>query len=136
MDHNVITNLGGVYSFLSDKYDTPIVYDGIEYQNVYSAYLIQNFAKEEDRKKLADIYFEDLEYFVANETYELRPQNELDTLLPHIIKELNSIKFSNPSLAKKLIETSDATIIYNTPEYDLGKILMDIRTQLKEGYHE
>ena len=130
-NHNIITDLNGIYSFLSDTYKTNILYDGLECRSVYDAYLIQHFAKEEDRKEITNISTEELEDYIANETYELRSQDELDTLLPHIAKELNAIKFSDPSLAKKLIETSDATIIYKTPEYDLGEILMDIRSQLK-----
>lgn len=130
-NHNIITDLDGIYSFLSDTYKTNILYDGLECNSVYDAYLIQHFANEEDRKEIVNSSTEEIEDYIANESYELRPQNELDALLPYIAKELNTIKFSDPSLAKKLIETSDATIIYKTPEYNLGEILMDIRSQLK-----
>jgi len=134
-NHNVISDLNGIYSFLSDKYESTIVYEGIEYPSVYNAYIIQFFNNIEDRKELANKTIDEIENYIDNETYELRPNAELYSLPRIIAKELNAIKFSDPSLAKKLIETSDTIIESKNQYYDLGKILMEIRDQLKEGFN-
>lgn len=134
-NHNVISDLNGIYSFLSDKYESTIVYEGIEYPSVYNAYIIQFFNNIEDRKELANKTIDEIENYIDNETYELRPNTELYSLPRIIAKELNAIKFSDPSLAKKLIETSDTIIESKNQYYDLGKILMEIREQLKEGFN-
>ena len=138
----------GEYAFLSLKAKCPIEIDGIEYQNLTSAWLAQA-VPEENRHK-----------YVGLNAHQAR---RLFNQLPHrkdwserrteALRCACEAKFrQNPTLASKLLATGNRPILYDTTgSHDnelgrctcdgcqnqeaknlYGKILMDVRNKLKE----
>ena len=138
----------GEYAFLSMKAKCPIEIDGIEYQNLTSAWLAQA-VPEENRYE-----FVGLNAHQARRLFNQLPHREdWSERRTEALRCACEAKFrQNPALVSKLLATANRPIIYDTTgshdnelgrcacpgcqnqeaENLYGKILMDVRYKLKE----
>ena len=135
----------GEYSFLSNFYEAPVAYGGLTYPTSESAYQAQKTLSDEERVKFTSIPPGKAKRFGNKVT--LRPDwNEVKLGL---MEEIVRAKFTqNPDIAERLLTTGDREIVEGTVWHDvywgidlatgqgenhLGKILMQIRWELKKG---
>lgn len=129
------------YYFLSNFYEAPITYEGIQYCNNEAAFQAQKVLCNEIKKE-----FSNLNPSMAKckgRKVELR--NDWEEVKFHIMHDIVKCKFSqNEDLKNKLLSTGDeyleegntwgdqiwGTVNGKGKNY-LGKILMDVREELK-----
>jgi len=151
----IIGRFRGPYKFLSNFAESPIEFEGRKYDTVEHAYQERKTLDEERRKKIrnADGPMKAANLGRADET-EVRDGWVEDDIKAEVMRKLVKEKFKqNPELAEKLIATGDAVLIEGNywhdnyfgmctckeckdiikPRNELGKILMDVRKQLKNG---
>ena len=145
----VIDDFRGEYRFLSNFYKSPLEYMGLVYPCAENAFQAAKCTDDESRIK----------YTVQNNPVRAKmmgkkeklPDN-WDELSVRVMEQILRAKFSDPGLAQKLISTGEAEIVEGNKWHDnkwgkctcekcrnksslnrLGKILMKIREELKEG---
>lgn len=140
---DVVKEFTGIYDFLSNFYRAKVTYEGITYPTAEHAYQAAKSTNMEIKKDIANIPSPSgaKKY---GKTIEIRKDWEFVKL--KIMYEIVSIKFENPDLAKKLLDTGDAIIEEGNNWYDtywgiylptgkgennLGKILMTVRKNIK-----
>lgn len=135
-----IDNFKGEYYFLSNFYESPVIYDGIVYRNNEAAFQAQKSLSIEKRKEFSQLS--------PNEAKRLGRRiflrRDWERVKENIMLEIVRAKFNqNPTLAKALIDTKDFYLeegnnwgdrIWGTVngegENRLGKILMKVRDEL------
>ncbi|WP_078598622.1 NADAR family protein [Evansella clarkii] len=138
-NQNNITEFNGEYHFLSNFYESPIVYNGIKYRNAEAAFQAQ---KQPERAH-------EFSPLPPNEAKRLGRRVKLRADWDHvkigIMRDIVTAKFErNPYLKDRLLATGDATLIEGNwwndrfwgvcngeGRNELGKILMELRTKLK-----
>lgn len=138
-----ITSFKGNYDFLSNFYEASVVYDGLTYGNNEAAYQAQKCCTIEER-----IPFTQYRSGQAKrEGRKVKLRSDWEEVKVSLMKEIVRAKFTqNPDLSNKLLMTGDRMIIEGNTWHDvfwgvdiktgvgenhLGKILMDIREELK-----
>lgn len=139
---NSINRFRGDYFFLSNFAPCKIIYNGKRYRTVEHAF---------QAAKCLDETEQDIFKFVETpaeakhwgRTVQLRP--DWETVKINIMKELLEQKFKNPTYKKQLLATGECMLIEGNNHKDtfwgvcngegknvLGKLLMDIRKELRE----
>lgn len=133
-------------SFLSNMYETPITYDGIEYGSVEAAFQAQKYALgTKDRRKKQQAFatkWRDNPKGAKGAGARIRSfdEEEWEGRKVDVMRDLLNIKFSNPVLREMLENTGSAELIEGNDWGDtfwgvckgkgantLGRLLMEIR---------
>lgn len=136
----VIDTFSGKYDFLSNFYPCKIKYEGVEFPSVEHAFQAMKTMNRTRRNEIAQMSTAG-QAKRAGRGVILR--DDWESVKDKIMYDLNKLKFQNPELAKKLLETGDRELIEGNTwgddywgmvgdvgENKLGKILMRIRTEL------
>lgn len=145
-----ITNFRDEYAFLSNFYQCYIIYEGLVYPTVEHAYVASKTFDMNFRFRVLEIPSERAGAVKRlGRTIELRPNWE--KVKVKIMQELLSKKFNQPVFKNLLLNTYPKKIIEGNLWHDnfwgicqcdkcssngkntLGKLLMDIREELKNG---
>ncbi len=135
----------GEFSFLSNFYEAPVTYGGLTYPTGESAYQAQKTLSEEEREKFTTVPPGKAKRLGNKVTL----RQDWDEVKLGLMEEIVRAKFSqHPDLAERLLATQDREIVEGTVWHDiywgidlttgqgenhLGKILMQIRGELKNG---
>jgi ribA/ribD-fused uncharacterized protein len=131
----------GKYAFLSNFYEIPVEYDGRIYANSEGAFHSMKCLDIKSREKFKNL--NPSEAKKLGRSVVLR--SDWDSVKDSIMKEIIRAKFEqNEEIGKLLIETGNTVLIEGnwwgdrywgvcngTGQNKLGKILMEIRTELK-----
>lgn len=139
----------GKFHFLSNFYNYPFIYDGIMYQTSEAAFQAQKCKLDRDKLKYSNIT--DPKKAKAMGRREELP-NDWDERCYGIMKSVIQAKFSDPILKQLLLDTNDRYLEEVNYWHDnrwgrctcdkcknktgqnwLGKILMEVREELKTG---
>lgn len=136
----MINYFKGEYEFLSNAYSMPVLYNGVWYANAEAAFQAQKCASAELRHLFAD-----LDAVTAKKLgREMKLRDDWDDVKDGIMKEIIKSKFEDEDLRDKLLDTGDDEIVMYTKkdvywgvvdgegENRLGKILMDVRSELAD----
>ena len=138
----VIDSFRGKYFFLSNFYESPVIYEGITYLNNEAAFQAQKTLTNKER--LAFAMLNPSQAKKLGRSVSLRP--DWEDIKVDIMYNICKAKFTqNETLKTKLLKTGDATLIEGNTwgdkiwgqvngvgENNLGKILMRIREELKD----
>ena len=138
----VIDSFKGKYFFLSNFYESPVIYEGITYLNNEAAFQAQKTLTNKER--LAFSMLNPSQAKKLGRSVSLRP--DWEDIKIDIMYNICKAKFTqNETLKTKLLKTGDATLIEGNTwgdkiwgqvngvgENNLGKILMRIREELKD----
>lgn len=149
---NVVKGFFGPYRFLSNFHSAPVVFEGIRYPSSENAYQAAKSLDPDVRKMFVD-YIDPLTEKKVDVTpsqskkmgREINCRSDWDQVKYKIMFEIVMDKFNrNPELAEMLMETGDRYLEETNNWGDtcwgvcngvgtnwLGKILMDVRNQLK-----
>ena len=138
-----ISSFTGKYEFLSNFYPCFVTYDGQEYGSAERAFQAAKTLDKNERKQFV-LCATNAEAKRRGRHVKLRPAWE--TIKYDVMYEILKSKFSAPRLAVMLLNTGDAYLeegnnhgdrIWGTVKgvgnNSLGKLLMEIRKELKEG---
>lgn len=132
----------GEYDFLSNFYESPVMYDGRLYANSEGAFHSMKSLDPSVRNK-----FKDLNPSLAKKLgRSVVLRSDWDEVKDGIMKEIVKAKFvQNKDLTKKLLATGDAELIEGnwwgdrywgvcegTGKNMLGKILMEVRNEIND----
>lgn len=140
----VIDRFVGEYAFLSNFFEIPAYYSGILYQNSEAAFQAQKTLDPKEREKFSTMNPSEAKR--AGRDVVLR--DDWEHVKDGIMFDIVLSKFvSNPVLKKLLLDTGDEELIEGNTWNDtywgvyngkgqnhLGKILMKVRSLLKEAY--
>jgi ribA/ribD-fused uncharacterized protein len=143
----MIDNFQGNYMFLSNFYMHDIEYEGITYPSSEHAYQAAKTTNVDVRRTIAGLATAGMAKKHGRKV-NLRP--DWDSVKDGVMEDILKIKFSNPILRQKLLDTGDEELIEGnwwgdrywgmvkpTPQSQwegknmLGKTLMKIRDSLK-----
>ena len=138
----VIDSFKGKYFFLSNFYESPVIYEGITYLNNEAAFQAQKTLTNKER--LAFSMLNPSQAKKLGRSVSLRP--DWEDIKIDIMYNICKAKFTqNETLKTNLLKTGDATLIEGNTwgdkiwgqvngvgENNLGKILMRIREELKD----
>ena len=132
-----IDSFDGQYAFLSNFYDSPITYEGINYPTVEHAFQAAKSMDSSVRKTIANM---DTPGKAKRAGRKVELRSDWETVKFDVMKELVTLKFQIPELREKLKATGDAELIEGNTRKDtcwgvcngkgadnLGKILMEVR---------
>jgi ribA/ribD-fused uncharacterized protein len=140
----------GVFSFLSNFYESPIEYEGISYPTVEHAFQAAKTQNFETRQHIAKMPGPSEAKAAGNRNGILKDFNPVEWELRKdgVMEELLRIKFQNPKFKNLLVQTGGAKLIegntwgdtywgvdLNTGEgaNKLGVILEGIRSEIAEA---
>jgi ribA/ribD-fused uncharacterized protein len=136
-----IQHFRGQHYFLSNFYSAPVVYNGVRYENNEAAFQAQ---KQPERA-------EEFSLLPPNEAKRLgrrvKLRSDWESIKQSIMRGIVRAKFSqNEDLREKLLKTGNAELIegnhwgdtywgvcHGTGRNELGKILMQVRSELTEN---
>ena len=138
----MINNFKGRYSFLNTFSESNFYYDGLLFHNAECAFQSAKCRFEKDKRMFC--HMSPREAKNVGNRVSLRPG--WDNMKYQIMKDINYCKFSqNPDLKRKLLKTGNEYLEFannhGNSEWGtingvgrnwLGKILMEIREELKE----
>lgn len=141
--HDIIDRFDGDYRFLSNFHNCPVEYQGITYANSEAAFQAAKCTSDAEKMRFARMSPGTAKH--EGRHVQLRPDWEevKDTVMLEIVRA----KFTqNQGLAEKLLDTGDAELIegnywkdfywgvcYGKGQNKLGKILMQVRREIREG---
>lgn len=138
-----IMTFSGKYAFLSNFFPSNIIVCGVAYPTVEHAFQAHKTLSQKERKAIATLPTPGRAKR-AGRALELR--SDWDEVKIPVMKTLLEKKFENPVLAERLLATGNATIMESNHWGDifwgvsggtglnhLGKLLMEIRDDLKKG---
>lgn len=145
----MITSFDGKYSFLSNFYAAQTLYNGILYPTSEHAYQAAKAIEDSDKKKILMCATPDESKHLGR---KIKIREDWDNIKDQVMYEIVKAKFSNPFLAKKLINTGDKILCEGNYWHDnywgacncpnckllprknmLGQILMRVREELKNN---
>ncbi len=141
----------GEYFFLSNFYETPIIYDGIRYENNEAAFQAQKVKPKPGKKDNPRLEFSHLNPSEAKKRGRSVPlRKDWEDVKVSIMEEIVLAKFEqNDDLREKLLSTGDAYleegnnwgdrvwgVVNGQGANNLGKILMRVRDLLREKEKE
>lgn len=130
------------YYFLSNFYESSMVYDGIPYQNAEAAFQAQKCATKADRHAFSNLNATEAKKL--GRQVSLRP--DWEDIKVNVMRDVVRTKFSeNPELSQKLLATSGEYLeegntwgdrVWGTVNGSganlLGQILMEARKELEK----
>lgn len=136
-----ISGFNGQWRFLSNFYETPITYEGVTYPSVENAYQAAKTISQEERLAFRNITSKQAKSLGR----KVKIREDWEKLKIKVMRDLIYEKFTrNRKLYSALVLTGDSYIeetnwwgdkfwgvCKGEGENNLGKILMDIRGQLK-----
>lgn len=136
------------YRFLSNFYPSVIEYEGHTYKSVEHAYQAAKAVREVDRVQIENA---DTPGRAKSMGRKIKNKPEWNSIKDDVMLELVSIKFRDPDLAKKLLDTGNAELIEGNTWGDvywgmvfdpvletwvgrnkLGQALMKVRANLRD----
>ena len=145
-EQNKIETFSGEFHFLSNFHPAPILFSGVAYRTTEHAYQAQKTVNDNTRMNISILQTpgEAKQY---GKTVSLRP--DWDEIKLEIMEAVVRAKFTqNPLLKEKLLATDDMEleegnlwgdtywgVCNGEGENHLGKILMEIRTDLNTTIH-
>lgn len=140
----MINKFVGEYAFLSNFFEIPIYYSGILYQNSEAAFQAQKTLDPEERKKFSTLSSNE----AKKKGRHVALRDDWEQVKDDIMFDIVLSKFaSNPVLKNLLLNTNNEELIEGNTwndtywgvcngegENHLGKILMKVRSLLKEAY--
>ena len=146
---NIIDKFKGEYFFLSNFANAPVSYKGITYKNNEAAFQAQKVLSLSEQQKFASLP----PNLAKREGRRVKLRPDWELIKKQVMYEIVKAKFEqNPGLRKMLLNTGDAILIEGNTWHDntwgvchcikcqdkmaynkLGKILMRVRKELKEG---
>ena len=140
-DPNIINEFSGSYRFLSNFWSCYISYEGVDYPSVENAYQAAKCAALADRVRFQHITASEAKKL--GRLIQMRP--DWNDVRVQIMTDLVRQKFSDPSLAAKLLETGDIELqegnwwgdvfwgtVNGVGQNVLGNILMKVRKELRD----
>ena len=138
-----ITDFREKYFFLSNFYNSPVTYDGLTYMNSEAAFQAQKCITLAGKQRFTNLGPSEAKK-LGRQVY-LR--SDWEQVKVHMMYDIVLAKFKqNPSLAEQLIATDDSYLeegnnwgdktwgtVNGVGENHLGKILMRVRDELKNG---
>ncbi len=149
----MINSFRDEYYFLSNFYEIPVTYDGITYKNNEAAFQAQKTCSAYQISKGEKPYSDERLLFKELNASEAKKLGRKISLRPDwekvkipIMRDIVYAKFTqNPELGEKLINTDDEYLeegntwgdriwgtVNGSGANNLGRILMEIREQLKD----
>lgn len=141
---NVIADFDGAYEFLSNFYEVPIVYNGIQYSSSEAAFQAAKTLDTAERESISKLTPDD----AKRAGYRLNLRNDWENVKVSIMEEVLRAKFTqNPDLLQKLLATGKALLVEGNDWHDtfwgfdvnigygvnmLGQLLMKIRADHQE----
>ena len=135
----------GKFGFLSNLFKTPITFEGKEFPTSEHAYQSGKFANEETREWVMKAHAPHLVAIVAHGLFKWDVVKSWSKMRFERMEKILFIKFSDPELKKKLLNTNNAILIENstmdniwgtgpkgTGKNMLGKLLMKVRKEIQE----
>jgi ribA/ribD-fused uncharacterized protein len=132
-----IVEFKGKHRWLSNFSDAKVSYEGVEYPTVEHAYQASKTLVADERR---DICAQPTPVLAKKRGRKVTMREDWDQVKIPIMEDLLSQKFSDPVLAKKLVETGDSQLVEGNwwgdvfwgvcrgeGQNNLGKILMKIR---------
>jgi len=132
----MISSFRGKYNFLSNFYECMLHYNGLRFCSLEAAYQASKLENEEDRVYFSTLSAKDSKKEIKK--YKIR--KDWNKVKFSIMANLLCIKFSNPILKNKLLDTGDEELIEGNNWGDtvwgvcngegdnmLGKLLMKTR---------
>ena len=140
----MVTSFEGKYRFLSNFYECGIRYEGRTFYNVEAAY---QSAKKDD-PKYKDRLSSTVDPVIAKKIGRNQQGRDWPTKSLDIMLELLRLKFNEPTLKQKLLDTKSEVLIegnwwgdtfwgqcpLGTGENHLGILLMQVRKELREEF--
>lgn len=137
----MISSFRNEYYFLSNFYQAPITYGGIQYQNNEAAFQAQKVLCDETKKEFCNLS----PNLAKRKGRKVQLRDDWEEVKFNIMHDIVKCKFSqNKDLRDKLLSTGDEYLeegnnwgdrIWGTVngkgKNHLGKILMDVREELK-----
>lgn len=134
-----IKSFRGMYGFLSNMHNCPVIYDGIEYTSSEAAFQAQKTKDIDERVKISSMSGSDSKRYIR--TIPIR--EDWDDVRLSVMEDVCRAKFDqNPSLKEMLLYTDGQELIEgntwgdrywgvyrNDGENHLGKILMKLREE-------
>ena len=141
---NAITAFSGDYFFLSNFYNTWLLYDGFLYPSSEAAFQAQKSLDPEVKRKFMSLSPSSAKSLGKR----VKLREDWEQVKGDIMYSILKVKFSNPDLQKKLLDTGDRElfegntwndkcwgVVSNGREYigdnKLGNILMRIREEMR-----
>lgn len=128
--------------FLSNFYESPVKFEGLEYKSVEAAFQSAKTTRVEERMRFT--YMDPSEAKQTGRRIYLR--KDWEKVKDNVMYECLKDKFSNPDLRAKLLATGDEELVEGNTWGDqywgvcngvgknmLGKLLMKIRKEIKDG---
>lgn len=131
------------YSFLSNSYDAPVMYNGLVYPNNEAAFWAQKCENTTDKENFTSMDPDE----ARSKGQVVKPREDWENIKLSVMKDIVRAKFSqNSDIAKKLLSTGNANLVAENDWNDtffgtvsgqgqnyLGKILMDVRKELLDA---
>lgn len=129
-----IESYTGPYDFLSVRYPSPIVVDGIRYPTVEHAYYAQMVTDDSRRRAIARTTSSFSTVALLASRSITRPF--WYSMRQRVVEDLLRLKFEIKDLREKMLNTGDAVLegrVIDTG-VDSNKIMMQLREELREIY--
>ncbi len=140
----MIEEFRGEYRWLSNFHLVNIHYQGIDYPSTEHAYQAAKTLELEDKIYISHSVKTPGEAKKIGMTLDLR--EDWDEIKLKVMEDITRLKFKNPELRQKLLDTGDQELVEGNTWNDvfwgvcrgvgqnhLGKILMRIRSEIKES---
>ena len=138
---NAITDFEGEYEFLSNFYETPVLYDGVKYGSSEAAFQAAKSLDPAERESIARLSPSE----AKRAGYRVKLRSDWESVKVSIMEEVLRAKFTqNPELMEKLLATGKALLVEGNTWRDtfwgfdvnlgygvnmLGQILMRLRAE-------
>lgn len=136
----MITEFRGKYAFLAISYPCPVEYDGVCYPCAETAFYAARCAYKTDRKRFLTLTGSEARKLSSG----LTARNGWSDQKLSVLRDLLRVKFSEPLLQRRLLQTGTEELRYENP-YDtylgvtegkganhLGRILTEIRSDFRK----
>ncbi len=140
---NVISSFDGDYDFLSNFHIKPMFYNNRWWNSLEHAYQASKTFNSNEQEKIQNAKSPGVAKRLGS---KVTLQSDWDSIKLDRMRELLVIKFSNPELKQKLLETGNAKLIEGNSWKDtfwgmcngrgenwLGKLLMEVRQDLLDN---
>ena len=137
----MINSFSGGYSFLSNFYPCKIEYDGVTYPTSEHAFQASKTHDIDERRAIARVSGAGRAKKMGR---KLKLRNDWENVRIGIMGQILRIKFSDPDLRRRLLETDSEELIEGNTwgdqfwgvcddvgENNLGKLLMKIRGEIR-----
>ena len=147
LPHRPFTSRGfqDEFRFLSNFYERPIEYQGVFYRCAEAAYQASKFSEEDYQRKFENLDGAQSKRLGKSAHWSFR--KDWEQIKVSVMKEILKAKFQDKFLALLLLSTDGIDLVevntwndrfwgicHGRGENQLGKLLMELREELKEDY--